>query len=124
MDFALGAKSTNELFVFLILAVFGEAAETGRAAVKSLGALVESLLETVVDKSLLEDLFCSSEERNVDQFICYRLPLAKHHDGHALTSLRASRTLISTTSSSTGASTGASSVSDIVRVWLLDKSLR
>ena len=58
MDFSLGAKSTNELFVFLILAVLGEAAETGRAAVKSLGALVESLLQSIVDKSLLEDLLC------------------------------------------------------------------
>jgi hypothetical protein len=53
MDFTLGAESTNELFVFLILAVLGETAETGRAAVKSLGALVESLLESVMDKSLL-----------------------------------------------------------------------
>jgi hypothetical protein len=56
VDFALRTKSANELFVFLILAVLGQAAKTGRTTVKSLGALVKSLFETVVDKSLLEDL--------------------------------------------------------------------
>jgi hypothetical protein len=56
VDFTLGTESTNELFVFLILAILGKAAKAGRTAVKSLGTLVESLFETVVDESLLEDL--------------------------------------------------------------------
>ena len=33
-----------------------EAAEAGRAAVEGLGALVQALLETIVDEGLLEDL--------------------------------------------------------------------
>ena len=53
---ALGAEGADELLVLLVLAVLGEAAEAGGAAVEGLGALVQALLETVVDEGLLEDL--------------------------------------------------------------------
>lgn len=56
-NFSFGTKGTDELFVLFVLTVLGEAAETGRAAVKCLGALVESLAETIVDKGLLQDLY-------------------------------------------------------------------
>lgn len=55
-DFTLGAESTNELFVLLVFAVLGEAAETGGAAVECLGAFVESFAESVVDECLFEYL--------------------------------------------------------------------
>ena len=55
-DLALGAEGADELLVLLVLAVLGEAAEAGGAAVEGLGALVQTLLETVVDEGLLEDL--------------------------------------------------------------------
>jgi len=56
MDFTLCTKSANELFVFLILTVLGKAAETGRAAIQSLGTLVESLFKAIVDECLLKNL--------------------------------------------------------------------
>ena len=55
-DLTLSAQSTDELLVLLILAVLSKAAKTGGTAIKGLGALVESLTESVVDKGLLKDL--------------------------------------------------------------------
>jgi hypothetical protein len=80
VDFALGTKGTNELFVFLVLAVLRETAKAGRTTVKSLGALVESLFETVVDESLLEDLDSEREREKVGQFLVtsYRFLLSTH----------------------------------------------
>lgn len=54
--FALGAEGANELLVLLVLAVLGEAAESGRAAVEGLGALVQSLAKSIVDEGLLQHL--------------------------------------------------------------------
>lgn len=56
MDFTFGTESLDELFVLVILAILGEAAETGRAAIQSLGALVKTLLESSVDHGLFKDL--------------------------------------------------------------------
>jgi hypothetical protein len=82
VDFALGTKGTNELFIFLVLAVLRETAKAGRTTVKSLGALVESLFETVVDESLLEDLDSERERERekVGQFLVtsYRFLLSTH----------------------------------------------
>jgi len=62
-DLTLGAEGADELLVLLVLAVLGEAAEAGGAAVEGLGALVQALLETVVDEGLLEDLLGKVDER-------------------------------------------------------------
>jgi len=55
-DFTLSAESADELLVLLVFAVLSETAETGRAAVESLGAFVKSLTETVMNKGLFENL--------------------------------------------------------------------
>ena len=55
-NFTLGAESTDELLVFIILAVLSKTAETGGTAVEGLSALVESLAETVVNEGLLKNL--------------------------------------------------------------------
>ena len=55
-DLALGAECADELLVLLVLAVLGEAAKAGGAAVEGLGAFVQALAETVVNESLFEDL--------------------------------------------------------------------
>lgn len=57
MDFTLRTESANKFFVLFVFAVLGETAETSRAAIKSLGTFMESLLETIVNESLLEDLW-------------------------------------------------------------------
>jgi hypothetical protein len=57
MNLTLSTESLDELLVFLILAVLGEAAETGCAAIQGLGTLVETLFESSVDHGLLQDLF-------------------------------------------------------------------
>jgi hypothetical protein len=56
VNFTFGAKGLDKLLVLLVLAILGKAAETGRTTVESLGALVESLLQSTVDHGLLEDL--------------------------------------------------------------------
>jgi hypothetical protein len=56
MDFTFGTETLDELLVLVILAILGEATETGRAAIQSLGALVKTLLESSVDHGLFEDL--------------------------------------------------------------------
>lgn len=61
MDLAFGTERTNELLVLLILAILGKTTKTGGATVERLGGLVESLFESIVDKSLLEDLLVCKE---------------------------------------------------------------
>ena len=56
MDFSLGTKSADKLLVFLVFTVLGETAEASGATVKSLGAFMEPLFETVMNESLLEYL--------------------------------------------------------------------
>jgi len=56
MDFTLGAKSTDELLVLFVLAIFCQTAKTGGSNVKSLRTLVESLLEPPMDLCFLQDL--------------------------------------------------------------------
>jgi len=56
MDFSLGTKSADKLLVFLVFTVLGETAEASGATVKSLGAFMEPLFETVMNESFLEDL--------------------------------------------------------------------
>lgn len=56
MDFTLGTKCADELLVFLVFAVLGKTAKTSGTAIESLGTLVKSLFESIMDKSLLEDL--------------------------------------------------------------------
>lgn len=56
MDFTFCAKSLDELLVFLILAILGQTAQTGRSAVQGLGAFVKSLLESTMDHGLFKNL--------------------------------------------------------------------
>lgn len=56
MDFTLGTESANKFLVLFVFAVLGETAETSRAAIESLGTFMKSLLETIVNERLLEDL--------------------------------------------------------------------
>ena len=53
---ALGAKSLDELGVFVVVAVLGQDAKTGSAAIQSLGALVEATAKTVVHQCRLKHL--------------------------------------------------------------------
>ncbi len=53
---SLSTKSTDELLVFIVLTVLSKAAKTSGTAVKSLSTLVKSLLKSIMDKSLLENL--------------------------------------------------------------------
>ena len=55
-NLSLCTESTDEFLVLVVLAILSKTAETGRTAVKSLGALMESLLETVMDERLLKNL--------------------------------------------------------------------
>ena len=63
---SLGAEGTDKLLVLLVLAVLGEAAEAGGTAVQGLGALVQSLLEAVMDEGLLEDLLEGIKNGHLD----------------------------------------------------------
>lgn len=65
MDFTFSAKGTDELFVFLILTVLGKAAETSRTAIEGLGALVQSLLQTIVDECLFKHLTVERRDARV-----------------------------------------------------------
>ena len=59
VNLTLGAESLDELLVLVVVAVLGEAAETGGASVQGLGALVESLLQSTVDHGLFQNLVVS-----------------------------------------------------------------
>ena len=56
MDFTLSTKGADEFLVFLVFAILRKTAKTGRTAVESLSALVKSLLKSIMDKGLFEDL--------------------------------------------------------------------
>jgi hypothetical protein len=71
-DISLSTQGTDQLLVFLILAILGKAAKTSRAAVKSLGALVQALLETIVHERLLEHLQISKQEETKYEHNVYR----------------------------------------------------
>ena len=56
MNLTLGTKGPDELLVFLVLAVFGKTTEASRAAIKSLGTFMQSLLQTTMNSRFLKDL--------------------------------------------------------------------
>jgi hypothetical protein len=56
VDFTFGTKTLDELLVFLILTILGQATKASRSAIQSLGTLVKTLLESTVDHCLFKDL--------------------------------------------------------------------
>jgi hypothetical protein len=56
VDLTFGTKSLDELLVFLVLAVLGQATKASRSAIQGFGALVKTLLESSVDHGLFKDL--------------------------------------------------------------------
>lgn len=69
VDLTLGTESLDELLVFLVLTVLGEATQTGAAAIECLGALVESLLQSSVDHGLFQDLTESIQDTHLGDFL-------------------------------------------------------
>jgi len=120
MHFTLSTKSADEFLVLLVFAVLRKTAKTGRTAVESLSAFVKSLLKSIMDKSLLEDLLFRTQKRvpkrNQILYSTAYMEVFIQKDIYLLTLFKASRTLISTSSStSIGASAATSSpASDMV----------
>jgi hypothetical protein len=56
VNFTFGTKALDELLVFLILTVLGQAAQSGRSAVQGLGAFVKTLLKSTMDHGLSKNL--------------------------------------------------------------------
>jgi hypothetical protein len=63
MDFTLGTKTLDELLVLVVLAILGQAAQTGCSAIQGLGTFVKTLLESTVDHGLFKDLKVEIEEK-------------------------------------------------------------
>lgn len=109
MDLTLGAKTLDELLVLIVLAVLGQAAQTGCSAIQGLGAFMKTLLESTMDHGLFKNLNVGRKKRKSvrNEMGCGN----QKWDGSvkSLTSFKASRTLISTSSTGAGASATSSS---------------
>jgi hypothetical protein len=71
VNLAFGAKTLDELLVFLILAILGKTAETSSSAVQSLGAFVKTFLKSSMDHGLFKDLLSERKKQKLVKGIMF-----------------------------------------------------